>query len=152
MQMLIMLLYRAFTNVISDNQWSAIGLMLLGSLARFRGVLNEVGREIGLEEETIEEDKIEDISGAQEDPMKVDLGEVIDRNSLRKPGAGGGVASQNQEEDAEVKKKEKKKRKEAVSDEQKAETVESTSTPAKRPKKKRKKGGDAFDDLFDSLM
>lgn len=107
---------------------------------------------------------------------KYDLGEVVSRSAVqmgdpvaRTSGKGGaeleeegsmregGVkgsrvdGKEDEDEDRVQVKKTKKKRKEVV-DEDSAEVSSTTTTPkAKRPKKK-KKGGDAFDDLFSSLM
>ncbi|KAH8683310.1 hypothetical protein BGZ60DRAFT_217128 [Tricladium varicosporioides] len=144
--------YLAFSNIISDNQWSAIGLMLLGSLARFRCVLNEVGREIGLEEENIKDQEIKPISLPQQEEVKIDMGEVVDRKSLQNSKNREKLSFEVEEVDEEVKVTRMEVIEKSGKEVTKAKKDEKIPMPAKRPKKKRKKGGDAFDDLFDSLM
>ncbi|KAF4634613.1 hypothetical protein G7Y89_g3506 [Cudoniella acicularis] len=146
----------AFSNVVADNQYAALGLMLVGSLARFRSVLNIIGREVDIEEDDLEEELDEPALQPEELEAKVDVGEVIERTAFEDLHFGGKVRGKeedgNVEDDKEVTprkslQKEKKKRKQVIE----AKEAKAEPTPTKRPKKKRKKG-DAFDDLFDSLM
>lgn len=61
----------------------------------------------------------------------------------------------DEDEDEEIKvqvKKIKKKRKEMMIEEMEEVSVVTTMPTTKKPKKKKRKGGDAFDDLFSSLM
>jgi len=144
---------RAFSTLIADNQYAALGLLLIGILARLRSVLKFLGKELGIE---IEMEEIESpvlVEGKQanapENEAGDDFGEVVARTTVE-------VAEENLlgEEDQESpvlsKKKEGKKKRKEVEATQKAKEV-MDSTPSKRPKKKRKKG-DAFDDLFSGLV
>jgi ribonuclease MRP protein subunit RMP1 len=123
--------------LVADNQYAALGLMLLATLARVRKlVLPLMGS------------KAEDVEGAMDiqEHGGLDLGEVIQRNEIV-----GGSAKEDEEDvqaGFEVKKP-KEKRESREQEHHLNRPID--STPTKRPKKKRKKG-DAFDDIFDSLI
>ena len=136
---------RAFSNVVADNQYATLGLMLMGTLARVQSVIRPLGKEVEEIGEVDEEIEILEEKGDADDGA--DLGEVITREEVEL------VAKVEKDKDVgedEIKlKTTKKKRKIGVVDSSAKKTIE--ATPSKRPKKKRKKG-DAFDDLFDTLL
>lgn len=129
--------FLAFSMLVADNQYAALGLMLLATLARVRKlVLPLMGS------------KAEDVEGAMDiqEHGGLDLGEVIQRNEIV-----GGSAKED-EEDVQAGFEVKKPKEKRESREQEPHLNRPIdSTPTKRPKKKRKKG-DAFDDIFDSLI
>ncbi|KAG4436962.1 hypothetical protein IFR05_007575, partial [Cadophora sp. M221] len=138
----------AFSNLVADNQYAALGLMLMATLARIRTVLRGLGKEKeggGGDEEGGGDAR--ETSGAEEvaDTRETDLGEVVSREKIAEiKGDEGGV---------EIQKFKKKKRRETLEDEERraGAGLEAVPMPAKRPKKKRKKG-DTFDDLFAGLI
>lgn len=137
---------RAFSALVADNQYAALGLMLIATLARVRRLV------LPLKKEVVEEKgDAESILGGLVGQSELDLGEVIRRVDIEgKSGKDTSMGEVGEEgEGAEVKKPKNKKRR----DTGEASEVKSPadSMPAKRPKKKRKKG-DAFDDIFDSLI
>lgn len=147
---------RAFSQVVKDNQYSALGLMLLGTLARIQKAL-QVLSDRREDEELWEEESMmvvvdvgdENKVDGKEEMEGVDFGEKILREEVVTHGGEEGDG-----EAVEVQKlsKGKEKRKSELAG---AEVGKNggESTPTKKPKKKkRKKGGDVFDDLFDSLM
>jgi ribonuclease MRP protein subunit RMP1 len=135
-------LHRTFTTLVADNQYAPLGLMLLATLARVRKLI------LPLRGDT-EDNEAEGIQAALEGIEKsgLDLGEVIKRDEIFK--------SQEDEEKpqagSEVKKPKDKKRERKGDEDEARLKAPADSTPTKRPKKKRKKG-DAFDDIFDSLI
>lgn len=146
---------RAFSNVVADNQYAALGLMLMGTLARVQTVLNELGGNGGVDADADGGEELEgeenEISIEEKDgearEIETDLGEVMSREA---------VADIERDDDQVQLKKLKKSKRKAKTDGDEDEVagvadVEG-SLPAKRPKKKRKKGGDAFDDLFAGLI
>ncbi|KAH7321473.1 hypothetical protein BKA65DRAFT_81466 [Rhexocercosporidium sp. MPI-PUGE-AT-0058] len=150
--------FLAFSNVVADNQYAALGLMLMATLARVRRVLRGLGREKanqdGNENEGGRDADVKEVLLAEQvaDARATDLGEVVSREEV--------VDIAGEDEGIEVKKSKKKKRRERVEEDGEAESgagtgvgdgVGASATPAKRPKKKRKKG-DAFDDLFAGLI
>ena len=130
----------------ADNQYAALGLMLLANLARVMRIIRPLGKS-----------KLSDeIKGGEQESLsevprvEADLGEVIKREEVQveEDIKKKKIPDEDEDERAELKKP-KKKRSIIAEESSKLKTAE--STPAKRPKKKRKKG-DAFDDLFDSLI
>ena len=115
-----------------------------------------LGKELGVEIEMGEIEK--SVSEGIEEVLEMkeggdDFGEVISRGAIE-VGVGGNVVEALDEDQVEepalrMSKKEKKRRKQVEEVKVGNEVVDSTSS--KRPKKKRKKG-DAFDDLFSSLV
>lgn len=137
----------------ADNQYAALGLMLMATLARVRSVLRVLGN--GKEKESGNESGDEEGKGdAREvlaaepmvDARETDLGEVVGREEIVGiEGEDGGLVVKK------IKKIKKKKRRERAEEEESDAGAETVPAPAKRPKKKRKKG-DAFDDLFAGLI
>ncbi|PQE13929.1 ribonuclease mrp subunit rmp1 protein [Rutstroemia sp. NJR-2017a BBW] len=136
--------YLAFSQLVADNQYATLGLMLMGCLARFHRIL--VGLKVATEEE-VEEKAVEDVKKETKvDDIVEDLGEKIVRDQPRGEIDGSSHKGKVQEDEPmEIKTSKPKKRKE---EDQLLERND--AKPAK--KKRKKKGGDAFDDLFDSLM
>jgi len=128
--------------------------MLLGTLARIQKVLKVLSnrhedKEI-LEEEILVGDGDEKRTADGKEMEGVDLGEKVLREEVVTD-----LVEEDDGEAVEVRKlsegKKKKRKSELGGGEEGKNGGE--STPTKKPKKKkRKKGGDAFDDLFDSLM
>jgi ribonuclease MRP protein subunit RMP1 len=158
---------RAFSNLVADNQYSALGLMLLGALARVKSILGrlmvEQGIHVGLLEtaETIEDEG----QPAQEEVAIADagcddFGELVDREEIIGD-IEGHRENLNEEGDGEVaeevinqaatEKKARLKKRIGPSTDMDEGLAKGESRPSKPPKKKRKKG-DAFDDLFDILI
>ena len=123
----------------ADNQYAALGLMLLATLARVRRLI------LPLRGEVVEEHDTEAYEGAMEglEQSGMDLGEVVRRDEMQAEEDGDDVGS-------EVKNPRGKK-KESRGEEEPRSKAPVDATPTKRPKKKRKKG-DAFDDIFNSLI
>ena len=146
---------RAFSNVVADNQYAALGLMLMGTLARAQTVLNELGGNGGVDADGDGGEELEgeenEISIEEKDgearEIETDLGEVMSREA---------VADIERDDDEVQLKKLKKSKRKAKTDGDGDEVAGAANgegpLPAKRPKKKRKKGGDAFDDLFAGLI
>ncbi|KAM3082234.1 Ribonuclease MRP protein subunit rmp1 [Clarireedia jacksonii] len=144
--------YLAFSQLVADNQYATLGLMLMGCLARFHRIL--VGLRVVTEEEG-EEKVVDDVKKETKmDDIVEDLGEKIVRDQPREE-IDESIRTMSLKEDGSVESKtpKPKKRKHEVQALQQKDTKSSDLTPAKPPKKKRKKkGGDAFDDLFDGLV
>jgi ribonuclease MRP protein subunit RMP1 len=160
---------RAFSNLVADNQYAALGLVLMGTLARVKRVIRPFGPE-KIRSECHSEDRLQDLTSELEKNDAVllgeaDLGEVVNREEVGKMVAssgkvgGSGAARKDNSGEGEGSSDEvqinkgKKKRKDVIK-ESTAEwnAVESRTMimTTKGPKKKRRKG-DAFDDLFSSL-
>ncbi|CAD6448442.1 1a03f54e-24a4-4c90-8e0b-5be3022e8371 [Sclerotinia trifoliorum] len=147
--------YLAFSQLVADNQYATLGLMLMGCLARLYKILESL-RVLTAEEIAAKTGTVNEEVKVNEPEIGEDLGEKIVRDApASKVVEGTKKEEKKEEEDSEIKKSKVKKRKqEGEALERKSSKLSSLdSTPAKPPKKKRKKkGGDAFDDLFDSLM
>ena len=165
---------RAFSNLVADNQYSVLGLMLLGTLARVKSIL---GRLMGDEDHEVTvdvkatEEKASEALQQQDDPSDDDFGEVVRREDILadvegsrddlheegedevdedgRPGEQGEEETTEEIEKSTVARPWKKKRIGPWIG--RDEGLAEESTPSKPPKKKRKKG-DAFDALFDSLI
>ncbi|KAL3425652.1 hypothetical protein PVAG01_02443 [Phlyctema vagabunda] len=128
--------YLAFSGVVANNQYSALGLMLLANLARVARLVKGLRRV----EERVEVEAEGHESPSREFEVKEDLGVKIERKTESQVG-----------EDDEVMAKRQKEKKRPLSDQDEEDATR--ELPAKKvKKKKKKKGGDIFDDLFDSLM
>ncbi|KAG9235507.1 hypothetical protein BJ875DRAFT_542060 [Amylocarpus encephaloides] len=144
--------YFAFSTVVADNQYASLGLMLIGCLARFQSVTRDLCDEYGFEIEVLGDETMNEagevpvLQAEQEGAKEDDLGEIISREDVVE-GFDDSVLVQD-ETPPDVKSEKKKKRKKAEE-----EIVVEEVTPEKRQKKKKKrKKGDAFDDLFGSLI
>jgi ribonuclease MRP protein subunit RMP1 len=137
--------YLAFSQLVADNQYAALGLMLVGTLARVRKVIAPLRGDSEMGDEMIEGKRLEG-PGVKEGQ---DFGEVVKRDEII-----GKAASKDQQLDDEEREdtatlQQSKKRYNAT--EEAKESPVQDSTTMKRPKKKRKKG-DAFDELFAGLV
>lgn len=130
---------RAFSAVVADNQYAALGIMLLGTLARIRTTIAPLRKdeEKGGDMED-SEIKTSQIAGLE------DLGVAVSREEVKRISERGDEVASEDGQDSIEEKKPKKKR----SDSHKQVLG---STPSKRPNKRRKRV-DAFDDLFDKLI
>jgi len=125
---------------VADNQFANLGLMLVGTLARFRRVIQPFSKikdeaedaEIKLDESLIKQGDL-------------DLGEVVKREDL-------GRSKDADDEDVHVELGKSKKEKRSAGMQELGHESMAESTPSKPRKKKRKRGGDEFDDLFGSLL
>ncbi|KAF7865744.1 hypothetical protein EAF04_005909 [Stromatinia cepivora] len=147
--------YLAFSQLVADNQYATLGLMLMGCLARLYKILESL-RVITAEEIAEKTGTVKEETKVNEPEIGEDLGEKIVRDAPTSGVVEDNHAEEKEEvEDSEIKKSKVKKRKqEGEALERKTSKLSSLdSTTAKPPKKKRKKKrGDVFDDLFDSLM
>jgi len=74
--------YVSFSNLVADNQYAAMGLFLLGTLARVRTLIGPLGRErVGDEEVEVGKKRVEEDGGGKEESY--DFGEVVRREDLR---------------------------------------------------------------------
>jgi len=70
--------YVSFSNLVADNQYAAMGLFMVGTLARVRTLIGPLGRERGEDEdEEVEEEKVK--AGVED---TFDFGEVVRREDL----------------------------------------------------------------------
>ncbi|QSZ37862.1 hypothetical protein DSL72_008962 [Monilinia vaccinii-corymbosi] len=142
--------YLAFSQLVADNQYATLGLMLMGCLARLYRILGAL--------RVLTPEEIAEKAGAVKETAKVDepeIGEDLGEKIVRGGPVPGMMEENHKEDDAGLKKSKLKKRKQEgeVLDQKTTKSPSSHSTPAKPPKKKRKKkGGDLFDDLFDGLI
>jgi ribonuclease MRP protein subunit RMP1 len=121
--------YVSFSNLVADNQYAAMGLFLLGTLARVRTLIGGLGRERVGDEEVVEEAvgmEIEKGGLGIEREETYDFGEVVRREDLFEP-------SEDKEEDEQRDPgvKSTKKRKSILHGEEDVEL----QTPTKRVKK-----------------
>jgi ribonuclease MRP protein subunit RMP1 len=159
---------RAFSNLVPDNQYSALGLVLLGCLAQVKSVIGQLVEDEGLDGGIVEAEVDEGESMVREVEVADDFGEVVSREEVLGNGKEsrdevdeegkdeqGQLGEQVQEETGEeaqemtmARSGKKKRTGPRIDDTRLAEEI---LTPSKPPKKKRKKG-DAFDDLFSGLI
>jgi len=140
--------YLAFSALVADNQYANLGLMLMGTLARIRKIVQSLRKEVEDEDDDAEI-KVEVLLGEDEIP---DLGEVIMREDAQMTSPVAVEGGENAGASVESKKN-KKKRRLAVEDLGEDSTIESApSKPREKKKKKKRKDHDEFDDLFDSLL
>lgn len=125
----------------------------MGTLARVKRVIRPLGRP---RNEIVRDDE----DGAGEEAAKdfvgmdavADLGEVVKRDELGSVVKREVVEARNEEDgegSAVIKKAVKKRKADEINIK---EAAPEQTPPVQKPKKKRKKGGDAFDDLFSSLI
>jgi ribonuclease MRP protein subunit RMP1 len=121
--------YVSFSNLVADNQYAAMGLFLLGTLARVRTLISPMGRErVGDEDievgEEVGKKVVEEEGDGKEE--RYDFGEVVRREDLRELSEDMDVDGQR---DSEV--KDTKKRESLVTGEEDVEV----QIPTKRVKK-----------------
>ncbi len=148
--------YRSFSNVVADNQYAALGLVLIGTLARFTSVIRPFTKEDDLDElDELADQKAE--QPADDGPGEVnDFGEVVKREDIQmdleldlekdeKEGDDIGKLDDDLRGKASI------KMRRAVEEDNRANPTEvSAYTPVKMRKKR--KNGDTFDEIFDSLI
>lgn len=129
----------AFSGVVGDNQYAALGLMLLGTLGRLGRVVGWDGDEQGMVE--VVDVKV-DVGQARE------MGQREDEDVHAEEDLGVPLLREEvmQTEEAQTKENEKKH----VRPESEAVSVETDKLAAK--KKRRKKHRDAIDEVFSSLI
>lgn len=131
---------RAFSAVVADNQFANLGLMLVGTLARFQKVIGPLKREI----EGEENDKLER-KNSLTGPDGHDFGEILEREDAEEISTEV-TRKVEEEEDLVVQPKNSEKKRSMV-EARDANVAEIRP----RKKKKREKGYDEFDVLFGRL-
>lgn len=150
-------MYRAFSVVVKDLQYSSLGLMLLGLLAQIKHIIRPLGKDLVVEEvEHVTEisagdEQIVEVSRENEDMQ--DLGEVVSRDDLQTAPV---KEVEVEEDEATMARSEPAKvtlpKSEPRAELENAPKPQSTKRRKEEKKKKKRKRGDAFDDLFDSLI
>lgn len=142
--------------MVKDLQYANLGLMLLGMLARIKSVIQRLGKEKSDEEgvgkgDEIRLDALVEVS--REDEQMQDLGEVVRREELE-------LISHEEERETEdeVAVMGKTPKVKQMNTEALTQLDGDNESPPKKKKnkeekkKKKRKRGDAFDDMFDSLI
>ncbi|KAM0127064.1 hypothetical protein ACHAP3_008958 [Botrytis cinerea] len=146
---------RAFSQLVANNQYATLGLMLMGCLARLYKVLGAL-RVLTAEEIAEQAGVVKETPQLNEAEIVEDMGEKIMRDVPVSEVEDSQTVERKEEDDTNVKKAKPKKRKqdgEVVESKTSKLASSSDSIPAKPPKKKRKKkGGDAIEDLFAGLI
>ncbi|ATZ58792.1 hypothetical protein BCIN_16g04770 [Botrytis cinerea B05.10] len=147
--------YLAFSQLVANNQYATLGLMLMGCLARLYKVLGAL-RVLTAEEIAEQAGVVKETPQLNEAEIVEDMGEKIMRDVPVSEVEDSQTVERKEEDDTDVKKAKPKKRKqdgEVVESKASKLASSSDSIPAKPPKKKRKKkGGDAIEDLFAGLI
>ncbi|KAG0648282.1 RNA-processing rmp1 [Hyphodiscus hymeniophilus] len=138
--------YVAFGGLVADNQYAALGLMLIGTLARARKIIGPLRGQVMAGEREGEKigDRIVEVERQHQD-----LGEVIRREDVVSDERPDILDQHGPDGAAGPKRLESRKRSVAAAETKSTAAAESISM--KGPKRKRKKG-DAFDDLFAGLV
>ncbi|KAF5871106.1 uncharacterized protein Bfra_007619 [Botrytis fragariae] len=146
--------YLAFSQLVANNQYATLGLMLMGCLARLYKVLGAL--RVSTAEEIAEQaEVVKETPQLNEAEIGEDMGEKIVRDVPDLDVEDSQKVERTEEDDTDVKKAKPKKRKQdgEVVVPKTSKLASSDSIPAKPPKKKRKKkGGDAIEDLFAGLI
>ncbi|CCD56042.1 hypothetical protein BofuT4_P151740.1 [Botrytis cinerea T4] len=146
---------KAFSQLVANNQYATLGLMLMGCLARLYKVLGAL-RVLTAEEIAEQAGVVKETPQLNEAEIVEDMGEKIMRDVPVSEVEDSQTVERKEEDDTDVKKAKPKKRKqdgEVVESKASKLASSSDSIPAKPPKKKRKKkGGDAIEDLFAGLI
>ncbi|KAF7926364.1 uncharacterized protein EAE98_006659 [Botrytis deweyae] len=146
--------YLAFSQLVANNQYATLGLMLMGCLARFYKVLGAL-RVLTAEEIAEQAGIVKETPQLNEAEIGEDMGEKIVRDVPVSEMEDSQRVERKEENDTDIQKAKPKKRKQdgEVVEAKTSKLASSDSTPAKPPKKKRKKkGGDAIEDLFAGLI
>lgn len=148
--------YLAFSALVADNQYANLGLMLLGSLARIKKIIQPLRNEVEDEKEDVDS-KIYELSHGS---GQLDLGEVIPREDVEMTNRVTRAKDEGEKDvdagadtgaDADVQRKKKKKKITTAKEWEEDAGVELTP-PKPRKVKKKRKDYDEFDDLFGSLL
>ncbi|PBP20535.1 putative ribonuclease mrp protein subunit rmp1 [Diplocarpon rosae] len=141
-EMIVPKCFTAFSNVVADGQYAALGLFLVATLASVQTVMRRLVRsEVGRAEVMDEKYAPKSARDLMMNLTEVDLGEAVTREDVMN---GADVAT------PEPGKEEKKMWKQPMVDI--GDEYELQTPPKKRAKTKRKKGGDAFDIMFAGLI
>jgi len=166
--------FLAFSNLVADNQYSVLGLLLLGSLARVKSILGRLmedeDQEGSVNVKTVDETAREALQ-QHDDGRGNDFGEVVEREvtvvdgersrgdlheggedemvEYETPGEGEQESTEETQKTTMARPLKKKRIGPGIDGDERL--TEEKPTPSKPPKKKRKKG-DAFDALFESLI
>ncbi|KAF7897986.1 uncharacterized protein EAF01_008952 [Botrytis porri] len=146
--------YLAFSQLVANNQYATLGLMLMGCLARLYKVLGAL-RVLNAEEIAEQAGVVNETPQLNAAEMEEDMGEKIVRDVPVPEVEDNQKVERKEEDDTGVEKAKPKKRKQEgkVVELKTSKLASSDSMPAKPPKKKRKKkGGDAIEDLFAGLI
>ncbi|KAF7886704.1 uncharacterized protein EAF02_003351 [Botrytis sinoallii] len=146
--------YLAFSQLVANNQYATLGLMLMGCLARFYKVLGAL-RVFTAEEIAEQAGVVKETPQLNEAEIGEDMGEKIVRDIPVSEMEDSQKVERKEGDDTDIQKAKPKKRKQdgEVVEAKTSKLTSSDSTPAKPPKKKRKKkGGDAIEDLFAGLI
>ncbi|TGO49684.1 hypothetical protein BOTNAR_0421g00070 [Botryotinia narcissicola] len=146
--------YLAFSQLVANNQYATLGLMLMGCLARLYKVLGAL-RVLTAEEIAEQAGVVKETPQLNEAEIEEDMGEKIVRDVPVSEMEDSQKVERKEEDDTDIQKAKPKKRKQdgEVVEPKTSKLASSNSTPAKPPKKKRKKkGGDAIEDLFSGLI
>ena len=131
---------RNFSRVVADNQYSALGLMLLGTLASLQRLLAPFRQKVVKEKEAVVLEASKKVSRSTL-PGEKDGEDLGERVSRRVEDVGEKIVRKRQlEEEVGTKK--------AWPKAERVKEKEKTSKPVKKKKKK----GDAIDDLFSGLL
>jgi ribonuclease MRP protein subunit RMP1 len=149
--------YLAFSAVVADNQYAALGLMLMGTLAQLCSVIG-----LGTPAEADVADSTQRIPAvskigkdATNSPRPdTDFGEVISREELRRMRANNSshpaaAHLQGNQSTSEETKDDELTKKRSITE---IEPSLSSAADSKPPKKKKKRRGDALDDVFAGLV
>ncbi|KAI9746421.1 MAG: hypothetical protein M1818_000134 [Claussenomyces sp. TS43310] len=143
--------YSPFSALVADNQYAALGLMLLATLARLNRVIACArSKEVGIGPDELPADK-EGYNEGHVDTAE-DVGEVVIRESMQRTASGTILSSDNE---LEVLPSIDLARNQARAAEALAEygsLLQVTGVPTERPRKKKVKKSDAFDELFGALI
>ncbi|PBP17443.1 putative Ribonuclease MRP protein subunit RMP1 [Diplocarpon rosae] len=135
--------FTAFSNVVADGQYAALGLFLVATLASVQTVMRRLVRsEVGSAKLLDEEYAPKSARDLGANLTEVDLGEAVTREDV--------MNADNVVTPEPGKEKKKKRWKEPMVDI--GDEYELETPPKKRAKTKRKKGGDAFDIMFAGLI
>ncbi|KAF7889214.1 hypothetical protein EAF00_009514 [Botryotinia globosa] len=146
--------YLAFSQLVANNQYATLGLMLMGCLARLYKVLGAL-RVLTAEEIAEQGRVVKETPQLNEAEIEEDMGEKIVRDFPVSEMEDSQKVERKEEDDTDIQKAKPKKRKQdgEVVEPSSSKLASSDSTLAKPPKKKRKKkGGDAIEDLFAGLI
>ncbi|KAF7935410.1 uncharacterized protein EAE97_008317 [Botrytis byssoidea] len=146
--------YLTFSQLVANNQYATLGLMLMGCLARLYKVLGAL-RVFTAEEIAEQAGVVKETPQLNEAEIEEDMGEKIVRDVPVSEMEDSQKVERKEEDNTDIQKAKPKKRKQdgEVVEPKTSKLASSDSTPAKPPKKKRKKkGGDAIEDLFAGLI
>lgn len=129
---------RSFGAVVADQQFAALGLMLMGTLARLNKIMISLQREL----EVVAPKAIEEI-----DSMAEEIGELV----MRPPGEKISLQL-DLESDGPPKMEKTKSEKNSEKAARTSSVLSLTDDTPLKPSKKKRKKGNAINDLFSSIL